>query len=218
MSAPAELTFAVIDVIIAILGGAGAIVAYVVGLRQYQKGQRWQKAEFILRLIDAFEGDEEIRCACQMIDWDERDILLPNGQTVRFRNDMLVSALRVPKMDIEGVFTKEERTMRDAFDAFLDYFDKLYSLRVNRLVAFQDLTYFFYWFELIRDIGLYKQDYRIKASLDGYIRAYRFVGVHELLLEYSKSPNRLLIPPDSCQVSPRSHLHITNAPVPRDVP
>lgn len=78
--------------------------------------------------------------------------------------------------------------IRDAFDAFFDFFHKLYALEKGGLLSFSDYVYFYYWLELIRDIGVYKKDERIGKALFNYIDCYRFTGITELLKEYRKNP------------------------------
>lgn len=183
-----------------VLGGIGAAVAFIVSFRQYKKGQNWLRAKVVISLIDSFERDEQIELACTMLDWDEREIVFPGGKSVKFSNDILVSALRVPEMDVcsssqefdtieEPPFTEEESMIRDAFDCFFDFFHKLYSLEKGKLLSFSDYVYFYYWLELVRDIGVYKKDERIKKALFNYIDCYRFTGIKELLKEYEKKPD-----------------------------
>ncbi|MGA9387768.1 MAG: hypothetical protein WBV70_02955 [Candidatus Bathyarchaeia archaeon] len=189
--------------LVTIVGGVGAAIGFVLGFRQYRKGQNWQRAQIVISLIDSFEEDKQIELACTMLDWDEREIALPGKESTRvlqFKNEMLVSALRVPEMDIasfgqksandeKGAFTEEESIIRDAFDAFFDFFHKLYALQEGGLLSFSDYVYFYYWLELIRDIGNYKKDQRIKSALDNYIDSYRFIGIKELLRQYQKKPD-----------------------------
>jgi hypothetical protein len=105
-----------ISLLLQVAGGIGAAIAFLFSYRQYKKGQRWRKARVILSLIDSFEQDEKIKLAREMIDWDERDFIV-DGKKIHFKNDMLLTALRTPKMDVG--FSDEETIIRDAFDAFL---------------------------------------------------------------------------------------------------
>lgn len=184
---------------VVVLGGIGAGIAFIISFRTYRKGQNWLRAKVVISLIDSFEKDEQIELACTMLDWDEREMVFPSGKSLKFSNDLLVSALRVPEMDVcssnkgnvskEGAsFTEEESMIRDAFDCFFDFFHKLYALEKGGLLSFSDYVYFYYWLELVRDIGVYKKDERIKKALFNYIDCYRFTGITELLKEYGKKP------------------------------
>lgn len=177
---------------IQIVGYTGAGFAFLVGLRQYQRAQTYQKAEVLLKLIDSFEEDPKIDAACQMIDWDAREVQLSEAATFHFSNGMLVQALRVPKMD-EG-FTAEESYIRDCFDAFFDYFHKVHAFWKSDIVSFEDLRYFYYWFELLRSIGHYKEIPELQGALETYVAKYKFKGISELLAEYSKNPESLDLP------------------------
>ena len=66
-------------------------------------------------------------------------------------------------------FTEEESAIRDSFDAFFDFLHKLYAFRRNGLLAYKDLAYFFYWFELVRNIGKYKENLEIQERIFNYI-------------------------------------------------
>jgi hypothetical protein len=180
------------------------IIVLLIGLWQYGRAQRWQRADVLLSLIDSFEKNERIQSACSMLDWDEREVTVGRGKTIRFENELLVRALRVPYFDRQKradeagrkdeIFTPEEREIRDAFDAFFDFFDKLHAFLKAGLLSFQeDCTYFYYWLELIRDIEHYKASKEIKKALYEYIEAYRFSGVKEMLAEYSENPQPLRI-------------------------
>lgn len=201
------------DLVIKVFAILGAAVAFLVGLRQYKRGQVWQRSQIVLSLIQSFEEDERIEAACAMLDWDEREVTLGEGQRIQFKNSLLLSALRVPAMDIvtapgqemaEGrdAFTPEESYIRDAFDALFDFFDKLYAFRETKLLTAQDCTYFRYWLELLRDIGTYKRSPQIQQAISRYMEAYHFKGVRELVKEYGENPEPLAIMKDA-ETSPR---------------
>jgi hypothetical protein len=193
-----------------IIAGLGALAAFSVGLWQYNKAQKWQKSQILLDLMDAFRGDQLIQAACLMLDWDQRDILLPDGRQIVFANGKLPRALRVQYMDDSsgtpsdkaqiigltsqgnGEFSPEETSIRDCFDRFFDFFDKLHAFRRNKLLDIKDLRYFFYWLELVRVIGQYKNDKSIQATMDNYIATYNFRGFRELSAEYSRKPEPII--------------------------
>jgi hypothetical protein len=174
-----------------IIGITGAI-AVIFGIREYIKSQRWQRAQAVSSLIKEFEENARFKPAKIMLDWDERAFEMPGGGLLHFKNEVLVRALRVVKMDTESEFTKEEIFIRDSFDAFLDFLERLYSLQTNRLVKFLDLQYFWYWLDLLDRIGELKQNEAIKKVVDQFIDSYRFNGVRRLLQLYAnESDGRL---------------------------
>lgn len=191
MSIDASL-LANVESIVAILGWIVALITFILGLWQYKKGQRWRRAQIMLSLIDSFEKNKRIEMACTMLDWDKREIITPEGKVFHFRNEILLSALQIPEMDTEEIFTDEERLIRDSFDEFFDFFHKLYSLEKSGLLSFSDFTYFNYWFELLCNVGEYKKDKRIQEMFNRYIDEYCFIGIKKLLEEYKKKPDPIM--------------------------
>ena len=198
------------EFIFKIVAGVGAIIGFFIGLSHYAEAQKWQKAQVILNLMDAFKADPLIQAACLMLDWDQRDINLPDGRRIEFANDKLLDALRVFYMDESKkipmdwsafaskenagatTFTAEQTLIRDCFDRFFDFFDKVHAFRANDLAQITDFRYFSYWFELVRVIGKYKGKSQIQSAVDLYIKTYNFHGFRELCDEYSKNPDPLL--------------------------
>jgi hypothetical protein len=192
-------TFA--DLVLKVLIGVGAVIGFLVGFNQYERGQAWQRATVIMSLMESFDKDPQIKMACQMLDWDNRPITVDKDRTIAFSNVMLLRALRVEEMDdvssapsssgSSPQYTSDEVIIRDAFDQFFDFFDKLAALQSAKLIKFEDLSYFYYYLELIRDAGRYKENSAIKVALDTYIKKYNFRGIQSLLREYSKAPVNL---------------------------
>ena len=178
------------DLLIKIVGIGGTISAILFAVYQYNKGQKWQKANILLTLIDHFEEDDKIRLAREMLDWDKRNIFVTEGRTINFSNEQLLKALEVPDMD-DDRFTVEQAIIRDAFDSFFDFFHKLYSFQKSGLLTFNDFTYFYYYFELLRDIENYKRQKELKPIIDKYIDSYHFIGIRFLLKQYENNPEPL---------------------------
>ncbi|MDR2206973.1 MAG: hypothetical protein LBE36_12560 [Flavobacteriaceae bacterium] len=185
------MKIAEIDIIVKILGFLGSIGVILFGIIQYKKGQRWQKANILLTLIDHFENDKNIRVAREMLDWDKRSIIFDDTRKMIFDNSILIRALAVVEMD-DDTFTEEESFIRDAFDSFFDFFHKLYSFQKSELLKFEDFAYFFYYFELIRDIEHYKKGNEgLKVIVSKYIDKYHFIGIKHLLKQYERHPEPL---------------------------
>jgi len=198
MSADIDL----LDLIFRISTAIGATIAFFVGFRQYRRGQNWRKARIITSLIDSFEKDDEIQMACTMLDWDERKIAIKGGKAIQFKNEMLVAALRITEMDIisyeqsnriekSDTFTEEEGIIRDGFAAFFDFFHKLTVLQRRGLLSFSDYEYFYYYLELLNNVGVYKKNSRLQEVFKNYIENYGFVEVKELLEQYRKLPQEV---------------------------
>ncbi len=89
-------------------------------------------------------------------------------------------------------FTVEEQLIRDCFDIFFDFFAKLYTLKQSKLIRFKDVRYWDYWFEIMRRVGTLKQNKNYQRLLDDYIEEYKFIGIRNLIDQYTRKPNALL--------------------------
>jgi hypothetical protein len=193
------------DIIFKYATGIVAITGFAFGLVQYRRGQNWKKAEIILGLIDSFKSNPEIRAACLMLDWDQREIQLEGRTKLSFSNEMLISALRIIWMDVDkqipldavrsdsnsqrgsdNGFTSDEALIRDCFDAFFDYFDKVNAFRRSALVKWKDLSYFVYWLNLVCKVGIYKTNPAIQDTVNQYLKVYDFRGFLELSEDYQR--------------------------------
>ena len=125
-----------------------------------------------------------------MLDWDKRKILIDETRKIEFENVKLIKALAVVDWD-DDTFTEEESNIRDAFDSFFDFFHKLYSFQRSGLLSFGDFAYFYYYFELLRDIEHYKGNKGLKQIVTKYIDSYHFIGIRHLLKQYELNPEPL---------------------------
>ncbi len=167
------------------------VAAIILAIREYHKGQKWRKAQFLLSLINSFENNKRIKLACQMLDWDERDVILDEySSLLQFKSDMLIAALRVVPMDTKKEFSPEHEIIRDAFDAFFDFFERLYALERSGLLTLTDYTYFYYWFDVLENIGEWKDNQAIQEAIRKYIEEYGFIGIQYLLKKYEKIKKR----------------------------
>jgi hypothetical protein len=57
-----------------------------------------------------------------------------------------VSNARLPTAGADGAFSPEDASIRDRFDTFFEYFDKVNAFRSSALVRWEDLSYFEYWY------------------------------------------------------------------------
>jgi hypothetical protein len=194
------------SLIVGIATLVGIVGSVIWGIRQYREGQKLQKARVLLHLVDSFTKDDLVQGACEMLDWDRRRIVV-NNITIRFNNRLLNDALVVPEpfIDDENKFGPEGVLIRDCFDAFFDFFEKLGAFKKSGLLRLEDYTYFHYWFMMVSDIERMKgnkdilknypeyEDLKdliipgIKETIYKYIRAYRFFAAQALLDEFEKS-------------------------------
>ncbi|MBO9573771.1 MAG: hypothetical protein J7497_16415, partial [Chitinophagaceae bacterium] len=71
-----ESTITLIELVLKIIGGAGAFVLFLIGLKRYQKDQIWNRQEFIAREMKDFQNDPSVKNALLMLDWEVRHIQL----------------------------------------------------------------------------------------------------------------------------------------------
>jgi hypothetical protein len=197
---PAQMSAvaATADVALKLLIVAGGIVAFVVGLWQYRRAQKWKRSEWVAQEMRQFFGDADVRRALLMIDWGKREITFstdsaPFGTVTYAVSDaMIVKALQHHTLRKEK-FSDEETLIRDTFDRFLDGLERLASFRACRLVSANDLRpYLAYWFNKIRDAEEGNSQRQRLVQLRRYIESYGFRGVQQLFLDYRDDP---LLPP-----------------------
>lgn len=61
---------------LSVITAAGATIAFLIGLRQYQRAEQWKRTEFLACEMKQFFADPTIRNALTMIDWAPRPINL----------------------------------------------------------------------------------------------------------------------------------------------
>src|ERR1700730_8293626 len=55
--------------ILSIIGYAGAVVAFVIGLLQYKRGEYWKRSQFLAQEMREFFEDPKVENGRSMIDW-----------------------------------------------------------------------------------------------------------------------------------------------------
>ena len=149
--------------IVSILGLAGALVVFVVGLTQYRQAQQWKRAEFVANEFKELQQDRRATTALTMIDWASREIKLhaaadPTDQQVtRVTREMQCLALRPhtfsqSAVDAGGAFevsrdgaqlrayTSVDALIRDCYDGLLDRYDRLGGYLASRLLTTENLA------------------------------------------------------------------------------
>lgn len=165
----------------------GAAVAFIVGLLQYRRTQRWKRAEWVAAEMDAFFGDPKNQAALKMIDWGARRVeLYPDRESREERfvivtDNRLAKALEDHEQRPDG-FSEDEATIRDIFDHFLDRLERIHSFVEAGLVRIADVApYLRYW--AVDIMGAEEGDPQVErlVQLRHYIHHYRYTGVEALL-------------------------------------
>ena len=90
------------EILPSVLAYAGAAIAFLIGLQQYQEDQRWRRLEFITERLSEYEAHPEVRLARLMLEYPSPTICLFGGEPgeaeagcTRITDSLLVSALRM---------------------------------------------------------------------------------------------------------------------------
>lgn len=71
-----DIKLAIGQLVVSLLGFAGAIITLGLALMQYRRGEQWKRAEFIANEIKAMEAEPLVQNTQTMIDWGQRRINL----------------------------------------------------------------------------------------------------------------------------------------------
>lgn len=175
------------------LGIAASVLVFVIGLHQYNQGQKWKKEEFLAAAVKEFIERPSVRNGAQMLD---SLALYPNGREIRLFPDEETHAKRVSHVSNEEIYnalttkpdsTLDEKAMaiRDGFDNFLSYLIGFYHYLEQDLITKDALlSQIGYWFELLGPDG--DLDCRHKRRVYAYADHFRYYHVEKLVQTYHK--------------------------------
>lgn len=102
----------------------GAFIAFLVALYQYKKAQQWKKHEYFVSQIQMFKADPDVQLSLQMLDWNERELTLPDKSTYCIEPKTFRKIICDEETSNSTKFNKTEAELRDAFGKFLSWLDK----------------------------------------------------------------------------------------------
>lgn len=127
----------------------GAAIAFVVGLLQYRKAQRWKRAEWVAKEMKEFFAAPQVEAAFKMIDWGMRSVQLFPRKEGEERFDVVSSAeIMAALQPHEGRdrFSAKEAAIRDSFDQLFDGLERFESYICTGLITASDVEpYLDYW-------------------------------------------------------------------------
>ena len=188
-----------LDEYLKILALLGASIAFVVGLLQYRKAQRWKRAEFLANEMKIFFATPRVQRALLLIDWGCREIQLLEDrpadeswvivtrqiQTMGLRPHTLLDqtgsdpeTFHVDESVSGEGFTESQAAIRDCYDAFLDGLERFASYAKAGLIDVSSLRpYIGYWVDDISSPTENADDAAWCAALLTYVSFYRFDDV-----------------------------------------
>ncbi len=211
-----ETKVAISQLVVSMLGFAGAIAAFIFALMQYRRAEQWKRVEFIANEIKDFESDAVVQNALLMIDWGKRRINLflvanaTNDDLVTITREMQWKALlphtvkrASPEYDTspdsggEGKgstkFTFVEARIRDTYDVLLTRLDRFANFIEAGVITAEELgPYIRYWIDAMTTNENPAEDAAWRSTLLTYINFYNYAGVKYLLKCYDKD-----VEPDS---------------------
>ena len=130
----------------------GAAVAFVIGLRQYNKSQVWKRLEFVGSEMKAFYDDVAVRSAMTMLDWRKKEMALfkyrdeDDTTKVEVNYETVAAALGT---DPDVRYDKTQSAIREIFERFLEFLARFEGFLEAEAVKERDLnSYLDYWMKL----------------------------------------------------------------------
>jgi hypothetical protein len=171
----------IVDVILTVIGGVGALIAFTHTLRTWKEGQRWQRADKLDKMIDTFEKEPILRLACLVVDWTFRKTEV-DGKPFSFTNEDALLALRLygdgPGQSRDE-FSPAPAKIRDAYDALLTFFSRLdVALEAGLIDQAPTRRYFVYWLEILLTMKHHQDETNVLVgqspaqAVAGYIGQY----------------------------------------------
>ena len=136
------------DFILSVVTLGGAAVAFVISLHQWRRSQAWQRAEQLDKFVQKFETDELLHLAALIIDWTDRETTFRGRQLTVTNDDVLLSLRDHGTVKERPMFSGEQGTFRDAYDALLSFFNRLEVAISSGLIDAEPArAYFAYWLD-----------------------------------------------------------------------
>jgi hypothetical protein len=167
---------------------SGGLVAFLGGLMQYRRAQRWKRAEFVANEMKEFKADPLVHNALILLDWNERAVDLfpheadPQKRSVRVSDQAVADALvpHVARCD----FTQLEIALRDTFDRFFDRLERFeYFLEAGLVSSREFAPYLGYWLDILGNQNSGRKPPEVVRAIWGYIDFY-YSGVTSLLRRF----------------------------------
>jgi hypothetical protein len=159
-----------------------AIMAFIKGIIEYVKSQKWKKSEVLSKEIKEFFNDKDVKVVLTMLDYNSRRITI-DGELVRFNDEMLQNSLITHNK--KKVFEVKEAMIRDKFDIFFDKLSIFENYISNSLVnECETIDYLSYYLRILTKSGSKSKE--VVETFNQYLVYYKYDNVLKLLDRYTR--------------------------------
>ena len=164
-------------------------LAFITGLFQYMKAQKWKRSEFASKLIEQLHENWYLSFCCYALDYSARRFKTPEEYT-HYR-DSEETFTHTTELMTNGVKTETEKASfefpliiyRDSFDKLFQFFENINHYINIGLIDIEDISPIKYWLEQVN-----KNRFNDEPVFKGFIEYYEYEGVTELMNKFSISP------------------------------
>lgn len=164
-----------------------ALVGGLFAVYRYYNEQKWRRAEFVNREVDAFLSLPRVQVALKLLDFnvirvnpDTGSFALP-GRGIAIGDKHLVRAIVDHNTQQNPSFSDEEAIAREAFDELFTRLDRFNTAVEQGLIAPKLLKkHLEYWLKILFDPSSGRKPAEFSANAVSFARAYGYEGVLSL--------------------------------------
>jgi hypothetical protein len=175
----------------------GALVAFVLGLREYREDQRWKRLALFNEQLQAFESEPAIGAALAMLEYRDPRICtpaewVPDPERRCYQaTDSLVLAALGAVME-QRVLSDHEYQVVYALDRLLTALDRIDYLHAQGFLGAEvQHPTVAYWIYLVSDRRGSSHAPAVKRKLCDYVREMDYAGAMRLVTRYTPAENRV---------------------------
>jgi hypothetical protein len=183
--------------LIRLLTLVGALLAFVLGLREYREDQRWKRLALFNEQLQAFEAEPAVGVALTMLDYREPHVCVaaewvPNPERRCFQaTDSLMTAALASVLE-RRVLSDHEYQVVYALDRMLTALDRIDYLHEQGFLGSEvQHPTVEYWISLIGDGRSTTRPPDVKHKLCAYVREMGYNGALALVLRYTPAEHRV---------------------------
>jgi hypothetical protein len=183
--------------LIRLLTLVGALVAFVLGLREYREDQRWKRLALFTDQLQAFEAEPAVDNALVMLDYRDPHVCVaedavpdPARRCMQVTDSLMVAAL---SGILEGrILSDHEHQVVYALDRLLTALDRIDYLHSQGFLSVEvQHPTVAYWIALIGDRRATTRPPAVHRKLCDYVREMKYVGALRLVAHYTPAEQRV---------------------------